>query len=108
MYEDFINALEEDDAIGPQHFLPAELRELYPNIAYALSGKPGSKKAKTKPQPPATISFRAADGGIRFTVTPQKAVQVLTGFIGEPGPILAQIEECLATGAYTKAQAWKR
>lgn len=108
MYEDFINEEQDTDRVGTEHILPAHTRRDYPNIALALAGRFGSKAAKTKPIPPASISLRCGNSGVCFTVTPQGADRIIQGFIAEPVAILDQIEQCLAEGSYTKAKAFKK
>ena len=106
MYEDFIKATDETDDIGEEHFLPDQFVADYPNLSLALSGKCGSKAAKTKAIPPASISLRCGDLGVKFTITPRGAKQVLQGFVAEPGSLLSQIEEKLSEGHYSTARAF--
>ena len=108
MYEDFIKNEADADETGVRHELPAEFRRQYPNLCYALEGRTGSKKAKAKPQPPASISLRAGNAGVFFTITPQKADRVLQGFVASPGALLDQIEALVANGSYVASPAFRR
>jgi len=96
MYEQSFSANDDDDEVGTALPLPAELRELCPNIALALSGRVGSKKQKTRPIAPATIIIFARDGGVGFVVAPKDSPKNAHGFLQEPYDLIQGIEAALA------------
>jgi hypothetical protein len=98
MYGENYHQSNDDDELGVTLPLPDDLRELYPNLVLALSGRCGSKKQKTPPLPPATLILFARDGGIGFVIAPKEAPKNAHGFVSDPGPLLTQIEAEIAEG----------
>ena|SRR5438045_1804371 len=98
MYEQAFSAAADDDETGICLSLPLEFRDAFPNLATALSGKCGSKKAGTRAIPPSTIILFCRDGGVGFVIAPKDAPKNAHGYVSNPGNLTTQIEDELEAG----------
>lgn len=98
MYADNFQAAVDEDEIGSAFTLSNDLRECYPNLSLALTGRVGSKKHKQPPIAPATLILFCRDGGVGFVIAPKESPKNAHGFVSEPGDLLAQIEAEIDAG----------